>query len=59
MRETGKKDIKRELEFCDVAGGQTFKKDNICFIANYWTPYECMNYLASKASITGMERINA
>ena len=50
MRETGSKDLKRELEFCDVAGGQTFKKDNICFIANYWTPYECMNYLASKAA---------
>ena len=45
-------DIEKEgpdLSFLDMSQ-QTFKKDNHCFISNYWTPYKCMNYLASKVA---------
>ncbi|MBR20038.1 MAG: hypothetical protein CMA64_07840 [Euryarchaeota archaeon] len=38
-----------QLNFLDMSS-QTFKKDNHCFIANYWTPYRCMNYLADKVA---------
>ena len=38
-----------ELQFLDISS-QTFKKDNHCFIANYWTPYKCMNYLTDKVA---------
>jgi hypothetical protein len=38
------------LNFLDIAGGETFKRSNICFIANYWTPYRCMNFLTSKVA---------
>ena len=38
------------LEFCDISGGQVFKRENFTFVANYWTPYQCMNFLASKVA---------
>tara|TARA_B100000287_G_scaffold65113_2_gene56626 strand:- start:2022 stop:3476 length:1455 start_codon:yes stop_codon:yes gene_type:complete len=41
-----------ELNFMDVGGSQGFKKENICFISNYWTPYKCLNFLSNKCAPT-------